>query len=109
MQQEPCSACISHRCYWSGDARECGCRRAPCRHVTLTQQIIPEKTKGTARQVVRKVVEELERKLSNPLIEAVRGSLNRAVRNSRRVQRDRLAEDDSRQFEELQQSMAHHR
>src|SRR5690348_5972750 len=40
-------------------------------------KVIPEKTKDTARQVVRKVVEELERKLANPLMQAVRGSLNR--------------------------------
>src|SRR5262245_48581169 len=46
-------------------------------------RVIPEKTKDTARQVVRKVVEELERKLANPLIQAVRGSLNRATRTSR--------------------------
>ena len=46
-------------------------------------RVIPENTKETARQVVRKVVEELERKLANPLIQAVRGSLNRAVRNYR--------------------------
>lgn len=46
-------------------------------------RVIPEQTKETARQVVRKVVEELERKLANPLIQAVRGSLNRAVRNYR--------------------------
>lgn len=45
--------------------------------------VIPEKTKDTARQVVRKVVEELERKLANPLIQAVRGSLNRATRTYR--------------------------
>jgi Mg-chelatase subunit ChlD len=32
---------------------------------------------------VRKVVEELERKLANPLIQAVRGSLTRATRTSR--------------------------
>src|SRR5579872_6577090 len=32
--------------------------------------VIPEKTKDTARQVVRRVVEELERKLANPLIQA---------------------------------------
>ena len=44
-------------------------------------RVIPEKTKDTARRVVRKVVEELERKLANPMIQAVRGSLNRAVRN----------------------------
>ena len=47
--------------------------------LTLSK-IIPEKTKDTARQVVRKVVEELERKLANPLLQAVRGSLNRATR-----------------------------
>lgn len=46
-------------------------------------RVIPEKTKDTARMVVRKVVEELERKLANPLLQAVRGSLNRAVRNYR--------------------------
>jgi hypothetical protein len=46
-------------------------------------KVIPEQTKATARQVVRKVVEELERKLTNPMIQAVRGSLNRAVRNYR--------------------------
>lgn len=46
-------------------------------------RVIPEQTKETARQVVRKVVEDLERKLANPLIQAVRGSLNRAVRNYR--------------------------
>ncbi|HEU5378459.1 MAG TPA: VWA domain-containing protein [Ktedonobacteraceae bacterium] len=46
-------------------------------------RVIPEKTKDTARQVVRKVVEELERKLANSMLQAVRGSLNRAVRNYR--------------------------
>lgn len=46
-------------------------------------KVIPEKTKDTARQVVRKVVDELERKLANPLIQAVRGSLNRATRSYR--------------------------
>jgi hypothetical protein len=46
-------------------------------------KVIPEKTKATARLVVRSVVEELERKLANPLIQAVRGSLNRAARTSR--------------------------
>src|SRR6266702_55246 len=46
-------------------------------------KVIPEKTKDTARQVVRKVVNELERKLANPLIQAVRGSLNRATRTHR--------------------------
>lgn len=46
-------------------------------------RVIPAKTKDTARQVVRRVVEELERKLANPLIQAVRGSLNKAARTSR--------------------------
>ncbi|HEX8729743.1 MAG TPA: VWA domain-containing protein [Ktedonobacterales bacterium] len=46
-------------------------------------KVMPDKTKDTARQVVRKVVEELERKLANPLLQAVRGSLNRATRTSR--------------------------
>lgn len=46
-------------------------------------RVIPSKTKDTARQVVRKVVEELERKLANPLIQAVRGSLNRAIHTQR--------------------------
>jgi Mg-chelatase subunit ChlD len=50
--------------------------------LTLSK-VIPEKTKDTARHVVRKVVNELERKLANPLIEAVRGSLNRATRTQR--------------------------
>src|SRR6266581_8383713 len=50
--------------------------------LTLSK-VIPEKTKDTARQVVRKVVNELERKLANPLLEAVRSSLNRATRTQR--------------------------
>ncbi len=45
--------------------------------------VIPEKTKETARLVVRRVVEELERKLANPLRQAITGSLNRAARNRR--------------------------
>src|SRR5918997_3839296 len=42
-------------------------------------RVIPERTKETARAVVRKVVDELERKLRNKTVQAVRGSLNRAV------------------------------
>ncbi|MBI3878013.1 MAG: VWA domain-containing protein, partial [Verrucomicrobia bacterium] len=45
--------------------------------------VMPNKTKDTARLVVRKVVEELERRLANPLRQAVLGSLNRAARNRR--------------------------
>ena len=46
-------------------------------------KVIPKKTKDTARHVVRKVVNELERKFANPLLEAVHGSLNRATRTQR--------------------------
>ena len=45
--------------------------------------VMPAKTKETARIVVRKVVEELQRKLENPMRQAVMGSLNRATRNRR--------------------------
>lgn len=47
------------------------------------KNVIPNKTKETARQVVRKVVEALERKLRNPMTTAVRGALNKATRTSR--------------------------
>jgi Mg-chelatase subunit ChlD len=46
-------------------------------------RVIPEKTRETARMVVRKLVEELEKKLEGPLRQAILGSLNRAVRNRR--------------------------
>lgn len=45
--------------------------------------VIPAKTRETARQVVRKVVEELMRTLEAPLRSAVTGALNRAERNRR--------------------------
>lgn len=45
--------------------------------------VMPGKTKETARIVVRRVVEELIRKLENPTRQAVLGSLNRAIRNNR--------------------------
>lgn len=45
--------------------------------------VIPAQTKETARLVVRKVVEDLEEKLTNPLRQAVSGALNRSVRNRR--------------------------
>ncbi len=47
------------------------------------KNVIPKKTKETARHVVRKVVEDLQRRLRNPLTEAVRGALNKATRTSR--------------------------
>lgn len=45
--------------------------------------VIPKKAKETARQVVRKVVDDLERKLRNPLTSAVRGALSKSSRTSR--------------------------
>ncbi|AEW02120.1 hypothetical protein A4D02_08885 [Niastella koreensis] len=50
--------------------------------MTLSK-VIPDKTKDTARQVVRKVVDELMRKLSQPTQQAIIGSLNRSDRNRR--------------------------
>ena len=50
--------------------------------MTLSR-VIPDKTKDTARQVVRKVVDELIKKLAAPTQQAIAGSLNRSVRNRR--------------------------
>jgi Mg-chelatase subunit ChlD len=53
-------------------------------------RVIPSKTRETARQVVRKVVAEIEKRLAEPVRRAVTGSLSRATRN----RRPRLAEMD---------------
>lgn len=45
--------------------------------------VMPAKTKQSARMVVRKCVEELERKLAEPMRQAVMGALNRSIRNRR--------------------------
>lgn len=50
--------------------------------MTLSR-VIPDKTKDTARQVVRKVVDELMKKLAQPTQQAITGSLNRSARNRR--------------------------
>jgi Mg-chelatase subunit ChlD len=50
--------------------------------MTLSR-VIPEKTKDTARQVVKKVVDELMKKLAQPMQQAITGSLNRSIRNRR--------------------------
>lgn len=44
---------------------------------------MPAKAKDTARLVVGRVVEELEKKLAEPMRAAVMGSLNRSIRNRR--------------------------
>jgi Mg-chelatase subunit ChlD len=46
-------------------------------------RVIPNRTKDTARQVVRRVVEDIERRLAEPLRQSVRGALARSVRNRR--------------------------
>lgn len=53
-------------------------------------RVIPAHTKETARLVVRKVVDDLLRRLEEPMRSAVTGALNRAVKN----RRPRLAEID---------------
>jgi len=50
--------------------------------MTLSK-VIPDKTKDTARQVVKKVVDELMKKLLQPTQQTILGSLNRAARNRR--------------------------
>ena len=55
--------------------------------MTLSK-VIPDKTKDTARMVVRKVVDELIKKLANPTQQAIVGSLNRSVRNYRPKQNE---------------------
>jgi len=46
-------------------------------------RVIPNKTKDTARMVVRKVVDSLMQRLAEPMRAAVSGALNRAVHNRR--------------------------
>jgi len=47
------------------------------------QHLIPSRTKETARMVVKRVVDDLMRKLAQPTRQAVTGALNRTVRNRR--------------------------
>jgi Mg-chelatase subunit ChlD len=47
------------------------------------KKVLPDKTRETAREVVRRVVEDLQRKLRPQLLEAVRAALQRADRNRR--------------------------
>jgi Mg-chelatase subunit ChlD len=46
-------------------------------------QVMPDSTRATARMVVRKVVDELERRLASQTRQAITGALNRAARTSR--------------------------
>jgi Mg-chelatase subunit ChlD len=45
--------------------------------------VIPQRTRATARTVVRKVTDELERRLAQATLQAVRGALNHATRSRR--------------------------
>ncbi len=47
------------------------------------KKVLPAKTKETARELVRKVVDELEKQLRLPMEKALRGSLHRAERTRR--------------------------
>lgn len=47
------------------------------------QHLLPETTRATARIVVSKVVEQLEQRLAQPTLQAVRGALSRSARTSR--------------------------
>lgn len=51
--------------------------------IVQLKNIIPDETKSTAREVVRKVVEELEKKLKNSTEQAVKGALARNIKNTR--------------------------
>lgn len=53
-------------------------------------KVIPEKTRETARMVVRRLVDQLLRKLEQPTRQAVQGALSRGLRN----RRPRLTEID---------------
>ncbi len=53
-------------------------------------RMIPEKTRESARTVVRKLVDQLLRKLEQPTRQAVQGALSRSIRN----RRPRLTEID---------------
>ncbi len=52
------------------------------------KDVIPNETKATARIIVRKVVEDLMKRLENPMREAIRGAMNRALRNHRPKHRE---------------------
>lgn len=46
-------------------------------------KVMPNKTRDSARTVVRRVVETLEKRLRNPMREAIQGAISRSVRNRR--------------------------
>ena len=51
--------------------------------ILTLNKVMPNETRESARLVVRRLVEQLERELQLPLRQAIRGSLDRAARNRR--------------------------
>ena len=51
--------------------------------ILALKKVMPVKTRETAREVVRQVVDELREKLTYPLEQAIKGSLNKATRTRR--------------------------
>ena len=51
--------------------------------ILALKKVMPVKTRETAREVVRQVVEDLREKLTYPLEQAIKGSLDRATRTRR--------------------------
>ncbi len=51
--------------------------------ILALRRILPSKTRETAKQVVRKIVDELREQLSRPLEQAVRGAIHRPTVNRR--------------------------
>lgn len=66
------------------------------------QKAMPAQTRETARRVVRRVTDDLERRLRLPLHDAVKRALNRSTRN----RRPRLQEIDWRQT--IQRNLKHY-
>ena len=46
-------------------------------------KVMPAKTKETARVVIKKIVEDLEKRLRSPMQQAIKGALSRSTRNRR--------------------------
>ncbi len=51
--------------------------------ILALRRILPSKTRETAKQVVRKIVDELREQLSRPLEQAIRGAIHRPTVNRR--------------------------
>jgi Mg-chelatase subunit ChlD len=51
-------------------------------------RVIPKRTRETARRVVRRVVDDLQRRLRQPTVQALAGALSRATRSRRPRARD---------------------